>query len=280
MVIISDCIAKGSAIIKPNIPDSRFEAEILLSHVLKKDRLYLTVHKNDVVSDEDAQLFFKLCSRRSYGEPSAYITGVKEFMSMEFEVNSNVLIPRPETEHLVELIADKYQTKEVHILDLCTGSRAIACSLAKLIENSSVTAADISSDALDVAKRNAKKIGVDNKIRFIRCDVLKEYDFGQKYDVVVSNPPYIESETISTLDVGVKDFEPLLALDGGDDGLTFYRAITRGIRNMLNIGGELYYEIGLNQGNAVKNIMESYLTNVTVIKDYSGHDRIVCGQLL
>ena len=278
MVSLADCLAKGVDILR-GTEYARLEAEILLCHVLKKDRLYVAVHSRDPRSTESADRFWELCQRRAKGEPSAYITGTKEFMSLEFEVNPSVLIPRPETEMLAELICNKYKGKNANIIDICTGSGAIACSVAHYLPDALVTALDISEAALDVAARNCQKTKVAHRVTLMRADALKKIDVPQKFDLAVSNPPYIESRVISELDTDVKDFEPRLALDGGEDGLIFYRQIVNNIRSVLKERGELYFEIGSNQGSAVANIMSAHFENVTVIKDLAGLDRIVTGQL-
>ena len=278
MVSLDACLAKGVDILS-GTDLARLEAEILLCHVLGKDRLYLAVHKADPIRDDDAKRFLELCQRRAKGEPSAYITGIREFMSLEFEVNSSVLIPRPETEMLAELICSKYKGKNANIIDICTGSGAIACSVAHYLPDALVTAVDISKDALAVASRNCKRLGVADRVTLMRADALEKIDVSQKFDLAVSNPPYIETDVIATLEVDVKDFEPMLALDGGEDGLIFYRQIVNNIKSVLKEGGELYFEIGSSQGNDVAHIMSTQFENVTVIKDLAGLDRIVTGQL-
>jgi len=278
MVSLDACLAKGVDILS-GTDLARLEAEILLCHVLGKDRLYLAVHKADPIRDDDAKRFLELCQRRAKGEPSAYITGIREFMSLEFEVNSSVLIPRPETEMLAELICSKYKGKNANIIDICTGSGAIACSVAHYLPDACVTAVDISKDALAVASRNCKRLGVADRVTLMRADALEKIDVSQKFDLAVSNPPYIETDVIATLEVDVKDFEPMLALDGGEDGLIFYRQIVNNIKSVLKEGGELYFEIGSSQGNDVAHIMSTQFENVTVIKDLAGLDRIVTGQL-
>ncbi len=278
MVSLDACLAKGVDILS-GTDLARLEAEILLCHVLGRDRLYLAVHKADLIEDNDAKKFLQLCQRRAKGEPSAYITGTREFMSLEFEVNPSVLIPRPETEMLAELICDKYKDKNANIIDICTGSGAIACSVAHYLPDARVTAVDISKAALAVAERNCQRTGVADRVTLMHADALEEIKVPQRFDLAVSNPPYIETGVIATLEVDVKDFEPMLALDGGKDGLIFYRQIVNNIKSVLNPGGELYFEIGSDQGSDVAHIMSAQFENVTVIKDLAGLDRIVTGQL-
>jgi len=280
MVKIKDCLKMGTDILKSSLDMPKFEAEVLLAHILGKDRLYLTAFGDREISSDVEKDFYEKCQRRALGEPSAYILGEKEFMSLSFEVNPSVLIPRPDTELLVELICEEYKGKDKKILDLCTGSGAIACSLAHFLPECSFTATDISEKALATAKKNAKRNKVDERINFIISDALQKTDFGEMFDIVVSNPPYIESSVIPTLERNVKDYEPLLALDGGDDGLIFYRKIVDNIDASLKLGGELYFEIGFNQAQSVSEIMQEKFCDIQVIKDLAGHDRVVKGQLI
>lgn len=279
MVIIKELLLKGTDILKNNVENPRFEAECLLCEILEKDRLWLSVHRDDHTQTDIEQTFISYCKRRSLGEPLAYITGKKEFMSLEFIVNPNVLIPRAETELLCEEIISRHSCENVKILDICTGSGAIACSLAHYIENSSVWAIDISPEALSVAKMNALQTVKEKKIEFLCMNALEKITLDEKFDIVVSNPPYIESEIIETLDITVRDHEPHLALDGGKDGLIFYESIVHNIDSILKPSGRIYFEIGYNQGEALKNIMNDKFYDICVIKDLAGLDRIVTGQL-
>ena len=201
-------------------------------------------------------------------------------MSLEFEVDENVLVPRPETEELVDIIIEMFKGDAPNILDLCTGSGAICLSLAHYINNASCTGIDISFKALEIAKKNSEKLNLNNRCIFKQMDVLNPQNLGGSFDIVVSNPPYIESTVIDTLDNTVKNYEPLLALDGGSDGLVFYRKIVNDISYYLRNGGMLFFEIGYNQGEAVKDIMSQKLKDVRIIKDISGHDRIAVGKYL
>ncbi len=277
-MVINDLIKKGTDILK-TLDFPRLEAEIFLSHILKKDRLFFAVHKDFEVDKNTEEEFLSLCKRRSTGEPSAYLVGEKEFMSLSFTVNKSVLIPRSETELTVEAIIDKYKNKKVNIMDICTGSGAIGSSLAYYIIDAFVTAVDISEDALSLAKENAQKLGVSKKISFIKEDALSLKERKEKFDIVVSNPPYIKSEIIKTLEKDVKDFEPILALDGGDDGLIFYRKIVDNIEKVLKPTGEIYFEIGFDQGEDVKDIMSVKFTDIKIVKDLAGLDRLISGQL-
>lgn len=279
MVKVSDAIKASFDILKDNITSARFEAELIAGHVLNKDKLQLLICKNDEIDEKYLNKIKALSSLRTDNMPLAYITGKKEFMSLEFMVNKNVLIPRPETEELISIVIDYCQDKDVKILDLCTGSGVICCSLAHFLPKAYCVGADISTAALDIAKENAKALKLTDKTKFFVHDVLNP-EFGtQKFDILVSNPPYIKSDEINHLEDTVKSFEPLIALDGGSDGLVFYKKIIQNIDLYLKKGGMLFFEIGYNQGEALKDLMSKKFTDVKIIKDLSGHNRIALGQL-
>jgi len=280
MVKIADIINTSCKIMADGVPNPRLEAELLVCHVLKKDRVYIAVHKNDAINSAYAEEILKVSELRAKGMPFAYITGKKEFMSLDFCVNPGVLIPRPETEELVTLVIDICKNKkDLKILDLCTGSGAIAISCAYYIPGAICHGVDISDVALKTAKKNAHNLGVELRTEFIKHDVLDSgWNFGQ-YDVVVSNPPYIETDTIKTLDNTVKSFEPQLALDGGTDGLMFYKKIIDNADLYLKQNGMILFEIGYNQSKDVTDIMKDKFYDIKTFKDYSKNDRIVCGIL-
>lgn len=279
MVIVKDLLIKGTEILSQAIENPRFEAEYILSDILKTDRIMLSVKKDMQISQSDENTFISFCKRRSAGEPTAYILGHKEFMSLDFCVNPHVLIPRPETELLAEEIINRHNGNPHKIIDICTGSGAIACSLAYYMPDSELCAIDISREALETAKLNSEKILKNKKIEFFCKDALKKFSLNKKFDIAVSNPPYIESEIIETLDTEVRNHEPRLALDGGYDGLIFYTSIVHNIESILEPNGFVYFEIGYNQGKAVKHIMQKKFKNIEIIKDLAGLDRIVTGQL-
>lgn len=227
---IREAIGKGSIKLKmKNIDSPKQKARMLMQFMLGKTRQYILVYDETNLSKSQEELYFKNIEKLAQGIPLQHITNQQEFMKMNFYVNKNVLIPRQDTETLVEeviKIAKKINAKK--ILDLGTGSGAIAISLAKYIEKSQITATDISNKALVIAKKNAKANEVENQIVFLEADLFKGLP-KEKYDMIISNPPYIKKEIIKTLDEEVKQ-EPLIALDGGWDGLDFYRNI---IRNSL-----------------------------------------------
>lgn len=274
---IGDALAKGIASLKKfNIPGAATDAAVLLGHVLECTRLALTVRRAEIMEEELERQYFSLISRRCNHEPVSYITGKKEFMSMDFCVEPGVLIPRPDTEILVELVASKLAEASCpHIVDMCTGTGAIAVSLAKLIPESRVTALDISPVALRLADKNARLNHV--------CISVEDHDVLTPYracaDAVVSNPPYITTEVIDSLDRDVAEYEPRLALDGGEDGLVFYRAIADNIRSSLRIGGLLAFEVGHDQADAVMDIMKKDFCSIDVARDLAGIRRVVYGYL-
>lgn len=276
----SELINKGAELLKknPDISGVRFESELLLSFVLKKERLYLLLHESEEAGELASALFFSYIERRAAGEPFSYITKTKEFMSLEFCVESGVLIPRPDTETLVCHIIDCAGDGNVNILDLCTGSGAVAVSLAKYIKNAVVDAVDICDTCIRLAKINAEKNGVADSVNVIKADVLKGIATTKKYDFIVSNPPYIKTDTLPTLMSGVRDFEPHLALDGGADGLVFYRAISSLAPSLLTSGGMLAFEVGHDQSEAVKSILSSNgFKDIIFKKDLAQTERVVSG---
>ena len=263
---INELLQSGICILKnAGIENEILDARALLCHILQKDNIYLSIHKDEVVDIELQKKYIDCIKRRSQNEPFAYITNSKEFMSLDFYVDKNVLIPRPDTEILVEnvinLCLDK--NKEYKIIDLCTGSGAIAVSLARYIDNCTVTAVDISKPALEIALKNAKKHNVERKIHFKEFDVLDDISRLGKFDIVL------------TLESNVKDFEPILALDGGYDGLDFYRNIIKYAPTMLETNGILAFEIGFDQAEDVSNLLKENFKEISILKDYSGNDRVI-----
>lgn len=279
---IFELLNKGADVLSKSLPDinGRFESELLLSFVLKKERIYLAIHRDEAVSQENTDLFFSCIERRAKAEPVSYITGTKEFMSLPFFVRQGVLIPRPDTETLCCHIIDEFKGEGFTMLDLCTGSGAIAVSLAKYIKNTVVDAVDISDICIDTAKKNAENNGVSEYINVIRADILNGFTADKKYDCIVSNPPYIKSDVISALMKDVKDFEPSLALDGGHDGLIFYEKISAFAPDMLKENGMLAFEIGHDQADAVKDILiKNNFKDICFTKDLAGIKRVISGRL-
>lgn len=271
---------KGLKILKENnIEDSSLKIKILLSNLLRKTKEYIMIHNDDEVSFNIEKEFFEKIERINENEPIQYVINSQEFMGFMFYVDENVLIPQPDTEILVEEVISIVKNQfpdRVEILDLCTGSGAIGISIAKLLKNSSITVSDIDEKCLQIAKKNA--IINDVKIDIIQSDIFKNFSNTNKFDIIVSNPPYIREDIIKTLPKEVQK-EPYKALNGGKDGLYFYREIVNNVQNFLNPKGYLALEIGYDQKEDVKRILEkNKFKNIYSKKDLSGNDRIVIGK--
>ena len=258
-----------------NIDNSITCVKLILSHVLKKNKEYLIINDNKEITEEEEKVFLKLIGKLKKGYPLQYLTNKQEFMKLDFYVNENVLIPRQDTEILVEEIIKLTNNNTYKILDLCTGSGAIAVSLAKYIENCNIYATDISKNAIEVAKINAKNNYVDKKIKFINTNMFENIS-NEIFDLIVSNPPYIKTEDIDNLDENVKH-EPIIALDGGESGLEFYEIIVRNAYKYLNKNGYLCLEIGYNQKKDVCELLKNSgkYKNIIVKKDLNGNDRVI-----
>ena len=277
---IKQAITKGMIMLKSNNVESpKLKARLLLQYVLDKPRQYIIVYDNKEIDKQQQWQYFVNIEKLTKGIPLQHITHRQEFMKMDFFVDENVLIPRPDTEILVEeviKIAQKYNSPR--ILDLCTGSGAIAISLKKVVPNADITAVDISEKALEIAQKNAKKL--ETKINFLKSDLFDKLD-NKKFDIIVSNPPYIRKDEIKKLSEEVQK-EPKIALDGGEDGLDFYRIIAEQAINYLKTGSFLCFEIGYNQKNDVIKIIEDEQNykNTYCKKDLYGNDRIIITQVL
>lgn len=264
------------------IAEADTDARLLLEYVCKTDRNTLLVHGDRVLSAEEYESYVNYISKRKTHVPLQYITGVQNFMGLEFAVNEHVLIPRQDTEILVEEVM-QHLHDGMRILDMCTGSGCILLSLLYYSNDCSGIGVDISADALQVAEQNAERVGkLKNSTisaEFIQSNLFEQLDEqAGSFEIIVSNPPYIQSDVIETLMPEVKDFEPHMALDGRADGLYFYREIIGQAGKYLAGGGALFFEIGYDQGAAVKRLMEAagYL-DVEVVKDFAGLDRVVYG---
>ncbi|MEG2108813.1 MAG: peptide chain release factor N(5)-glutamine methyltransferase [Clostridium sp.] len=263
-----------------NIDTARLDATILLGHIIGRDRLYLLTHGDEKVSNEHKKEYLLLIEKRKNKMPIKYITKSAEFMGIELYVEEGVLIPRGDTEVLVEeVLKDINEDEDINVCDLCSGSGAIGVSLAEFRKNIKVDSIDYFDIPEKVTLKNIDKHGLNDRMTFIKSDLLKEViNKDKKYDIVVSNPPYIKEEEIKKLMDDVKDYEPHTALSGGNDGLIFYRRIISESKDVLTGKGILAFEIGYDQGEEVKNIMESNgFINVRVIKDLAGLDRVVIG---
>lgn len=278
---IAEGIRKGMIELKnSNIEFPKLKSRLLMQFVLNKPRQYIIVNDMEEFNLNEEKKYFDSIAKMRRGVPIEHITHQKEFMKLNFFVNENVLIPRQDTEILVEeviKIAKKSNSK--NILDLCTGSGAIAVSLAKYIPESKITAIDISNEALKIAKKNAINNQVENRITFINSDMFENLN-NQKYDIIVSNPPYIKRNVIEKLNEEVKK-EPYIALDGGEDGLYFYKKIIKDSYEYLKYRGFLCLEIGFDQKIDVIELIENEekFDNTYCKRDLYDNDRIIVTQL-
>ncbi len=287
MVTIGRLLREGAKkLMEADISTPGLDAEVLLYNLLGVERFYLHMHKEKEVSEGIQKKFRIGIEKRAKHMPIQYIVNRQEFMGLDFWIEEGILIPRADTEILVEKVIDIYKNNYypdmVKIIDIGTGSGAIAVSLAKYIENCSIMAIDICPDALRVAAKNADFHGVNNKITFYLGDLLEPIDRREEYgtyNFVISNPPYIPKRMIDTLGGGVRDYEPHLALDGGIDGLNFYRKITVNAKKFFKKdGGCLMFEIGHDQGKDVSKILDiNGFINIEVLQDLAGLDRVIVG---
>lgn len=272
---------KGKKILKNNgFTDNNIIVNVLLCKVLNIDQQFLIVHQNECVVEDLCNIFLKHIDEIISGKPLQYITNRQEFMGLNFFVDENVLIPQPDTEILVEYcyrLCEKMQKnqKKICILDLCTGSGAIGISLDKLLakhDNINVYASEINKDALNVAIKNNKILNAN--VEFIQSDMFDKIDDSIKFDMVISNPPYIETEVIKQLPLDVQS-EPQIALDGGKDGLKFYRIIEKEAKKYLKDNGYICMEIGYNQARSVEQIFNKNYEIIEILKDYGKQDRCI-----
>jgi release factor glutamine methyltransferase len=294
-----------------NVPSYTLAAELLLLHVLGRDRAWLYAHPEEVIPGNDAHRFLSLILRRAEGEPTQYITGKQEFWGLEFEVTPDVLIPRPETEHVIEVALDRLAVREIRagrkqtltgdglqIIDVGTGSGCIAVALAKELPGARITATDISAAALAVARRNAARHAFSDSIQFIESDLL-DYLAGRArhavpllgntstpdeahsrpFDLIVSNPPYVGRNEKDSLMREVRDHEPELALYGGEEGYEIYADLIAQAAQHLKPGGVLVLELGHNSLPAVQPLLDlPNWKNVGVTKDLAGIDRVIAAE--
>lgn len=278
-----ELLTKTYKILKDEGIDSYIlDCQLLLGKVLNLDRMSIIMNKDQVVDDEKVNEYLKLIEKRKNKMPIKYILGTAEFMGIDFYIKEGVLIPRPDTEVLVEqVLEDVKKNKYTSVCDVCSGSGVIGLSLAKSIDNLKVDLYDISEIAEEVTNTNIERLSLENRAVFIRSDLLEFAILENKrYEVIVSNPPYIKTSVIPTLMEDVKDYEPYIALWGGEDGLDFYRKITEQSLKLLVRGGMLSYEIGHDQEVAVKEIMTNHgFIRVQCIYDLAGNPRVVKGFL-
>ena len=281
------------------VRDADIDSKLLYCYMMNISRTRLVLEYQEILQDMLCDKYFQLIDRRSKGEPFQYITGNQNFMGYDFIVNENVLIPRSDTENLVEAavkivngknpvddseLDKKIRRKRWDVLDLCTGSGVIGISMAKLCDNLSVVCSDFSHPALEVAKKNAEKNQVAKRVEFREGDLFEPFcgKFKKKkFNMILSNPPYIRSDVIPTLEREVKDHEPNTALDGGQDGLVFYRRIVKEAPDFLKKNGVLMMEIGHDQKEELEELLlaEDVYENVECIKDLAGLDRVIYATL-
>lgn len=287
---LKEILDKTTAFFKDKkIETPRLDAELLLAHGLKLDRIQLYLRFDQPMKEDELVVLRELVRRRASGEPVAYILGYRDFYKYRFEVNSSVLIPRPETEHIVEEVLSWVKTNDgtIGILDLGAGSGCIGLSLLKELPNARLVSVDMSESALVVAKRNAQTLEVSDRVKFVHADaaqwetilsVYKEWTGFDKIDVLVSNPPYIAPQD-PQVEENVRKFEPSTALFAEDNGLALLKSWSQLYGSQLNTPGLMLMEMGMSQGAAMREHFQNLkiFNEINVIKDLSGHDRVIRG---
>lgn len=280
---IGELLKEGYQILKEEgIESYALDCDLLLGKVVKKDRLFLLLNRDYELNHKEIDEFYRLLTLRKNKMPIKYMLGECEFMELPFYIREGVLIPRPDTEILVECAMEEIKkNKFKDICDVCCGSGIIGITIAKLLKDVNVKCSDISHIAYEVTSENIKRLGVGERVQVIESDLLGKFiENKERFDVVVSNPPYIRKNVIGTLMEDVKNFEPYEALCGGEDGLNFYREITSQSLKLLNNGGMLLFEIGYDQKDSVSNILkENGFVEVECLKDLSGKDRVIKGKI-
>ena len=264
-----------SALKKSKIPNPQLDCEILLSDSIKRDKKHIILNPKEFISSEQVETFKYLIERRKKGEPIAYLINKKEFWKDKFFVNKDVLIPRPDTELIIEQVIKIYsKDSQLQVLDIGTGSGCILLSILKERPNFYGTGIDISKKSINVSKLNAKQLNLINRVKFFYSSV-DNFKIG-KYDLIVSNPPYIELLNLKYLEKDVVNFEPKLALSGGLDGFSKIRKVINKANTLIKKNGKFILEIGFNQKNKVKKILkeEGFYVN-KAIKDYGNNDRCI-----
>ena len=275
----------GEFLDSKGVPDAPTASELMAARLLGCSRGFLVSHLEKEVSEKHLEALRRGMRRLAAGEPIQYVLGEWDFRTLTLSCDSRALIPRPETEELVarvlKWLKEHPSDSERIIIDVGTGTGAIILSLAAEYKgNAAFIGSDISEDAIALAKSNAVRTGLSNRVKFVVMDGLDDFDEPECVDVIVSNPPYIERAVCETLDPRVKDFEPRIALDGGESGLDFYDRYLADALNILRPGGAVFFEIGENQGEALRELLENYgFSDIKIEKDYAGHDRYASGVL-
>ena len=273
---INSAISHGSKILKnKSIPTSQLDSEILMSKTINKDRKYILLNPNNILNKNELKIFLNLIEQRSLGKPVSYLTNKKFFWNSEFFISNDILIPRPDTEIIIENVLRLTKNKnKINILDIGVGSGCIIVSILKERENFRGTGIDLSKKCLIISKKNAIAHKVSSRLKLYKSDVDK-FNLG-KYDLIVSNPPYIKTSRLKYLERDVAEFEPKLALDGGLDGLSEIRKVIKKSSELIKKSGKLILEIGFDQKNKVINLLkkEGFYINSTH-KDLANNDRCI-----
>ena len=278
-MVIRDLLKKADKILsEKGIEDSFNEAAVLFTYAGNTSKTYLFTHMDDEVSGGTEKLFYNFIARRAVHEPVAYIVGTAWFMSLKLFVNESTLIPRPETEGLAEealAVVKNIPSEAVKLLDICTGSGCVGLVVAHFDNRVDAILSDLNPTCVDIAKKNVQSHNLKNRVKVIESDLYKAVP-KIKFDIITANPPYIPTADIDSLDDDVRLYEPMAALDGGIDGLDFYRKIISGAREHLKPGGYLLLELGIGQSHAVRNILETNgFTNISIKNDIAGIPRIL-----
>ena len=273
---IEIAIKKACKELKKNkISSALLDSELLLSKVIKKDREFVLLNLDKILDQNDQKSFEDLVIKRSKGKPLAYLTGVKSFWNYDFKVNEKVLIPRPDSEIIIEQVLNIYKNKNsLNFLEVGIGSGCLSLSILKEKKSFLGTGIDLCQDCIKISRLNANKLGVDNRIKLLKSDV--DNLIFRKYDLIISNPPYIKKFDLNKLDREVKNYEPNLALDGGLEGLSVIRKVIKKASELIKIGGKLILEIGYDQKEPVKKMLinNNFYINRT-LKDLAKNDRCI-----
>lgn len=284
----SEAIAKTAAYLEgKGVPDARVASELLAARLLRVGRGFLASHFDEEVREVQVEAMRRGMARLVRGEPLQYVLGEWDFRLLTLACDRRALIPRPETEELVTRVLDWLKARkkaegrgDFVVIDVGTGTGAIALSLACEFPDGHYIATDVSEDALALARENAERCGLASRVQFAVADGLDDFDEPACLDVLVSNPPYIASSACATLDPRVRDFEPRMALDGGVRGLDFFDRYLGDAINLLKPNGAVFFEIGEDQGPALRDLMFEYgFDDIRIEKDFAGHDRYACARL-
>ena len=281
---IKDIINYGVAMIK-NTESPSLETQMMIAKVIEKDRLYIMLNLEEDIDESKVEIIKTMIDKRKNSYPLQYILGEREFWGMDFKVSEGVLIPRQDTEILIEetlkKLKDNKHKSNLKGFEIGVGSGIISITLLKEIETLTMIGVDINDKAIELTKANALKHEVSDRLCILNSNLFEKINKENQFDFIISNPPYIETKVIDSLKEDIKKHEPKLALDGGEDGLDFYRAIIEQSKSYISPEGFIAFEIGYNQAEAVKKIfVENGYPNVTIAKDLAGFDRVVIGMII